>query len=300
MRIRKVGKVRDNLWYIGREESGAYILEGSEESMMISGGLSYLVSDILQQFEKFRIDEHKIKKLLILHAHFDHVGVVPFLKRRCPDLQVYASQRAWDVLRMPKAIDTINSFSRLVAEIMGKGNVLRVYDLDWRNDVSGAVVMEGSVIDVDGRKVTIYETPGHSSCYISAYVDDIKTLFASDGGGIPFADVSIPLGNSNFTQFQQSLEKLASLVVDYHCADHYGYITGEEAGQFIAQTIRMAQQLRTEMEDAYRRTGNVDQAVAALVADLYRKHPDYFMSRKITAGIYGQMIKHIAKVMDEK
>jgi hypothetical protein len=50
MRIRKVGKVRDNLWYVGREESGAYILEGSEESMMISGGLSYLVSDILQQF----------------------------------------------------------------------------------------------------------------------------------------------------------------------------------------------------------------------------------------------------------
>jgi hypothetical protein len=48
------------------------------------------------------------------------------------------------------------------------------------------------------------------------------------------------LGNSNFSQFQQSLEKLASLVVDYHCADHYGYITGEEAGQFIAQTTRIA------------------------------------------------------------
>jgi glyoxylase-like metal-dependent hydrolase (beta-lactamase superfamily II) len=61
---------------------------------------------------------------------------------------------------------------------MGKGDVLRAYDLDWRNDVSGVVVMEGSVIDVDGRNVTIYETPGHSSCSISAYVDDMKTLFS--------------------------------------------------------------------------------------------------------------------------
>jgi hypothetical protein len=38
MRIRKAGKVRYNLWYIGREESGAYILEGSEDRALHEAG----------------------------------------------------------------------------------------------------------------------------------------------------------------------------------------------------------------------------------------------------------------------
>ncbi|MCK5554244.1 MAG: MBL fold metallo-hydrolase, partial [Deltaproteobacteria bacterium] len=90
MRIRKPGKVLHNLWYLGREQAGVYLLDGGDEAMIINGGLAYLVPDLLRQFEKFGIDEEKIKKLLILHSHFDHVGIVPFFKRRHQDLEIYA------------------------------------------------------------------------------------------------------------------------------------------------------------------------------------------------------------------
>ena len=40
MHIRNPGKVRDGLWYLGHEESGVYLLEGRDESMVISGGMS--------------------------------------------------------------------------------------------------------------------------------------------------------------------------------------------------------------------------------------------------------------------
>lgn len=98
MRIRKPGKVRDRLWFLGCEESGVYLLEGKDGSVIINGGLSYIVSELLQQFKEFGIDEEKVRKFLILHAHFDHIGIVPFFKRRHPDMEIYASERGWKIL----------------------------------------------------------------------------------------------------------------------------------------------------------------------------------------------------------
>lgn len=295
MRIRKPGKIRDHLWYLGCEESGVYLLEGQNESMIISGGISYILPHVLQQIRAFGIKEDRIRKFLILHAHFDHVGILPLLKRRHPELQIYGSSRAWEILSMPKAIKTINAFSAMVTERMGRVEECSGLDLEWREDVDGASVSEGDLIGIDDIEVQIFETPGHSSCSISAYVPKIKALFPSDGGGIPYRDTIITPGNSNFTLFQQSLEKLKDLDVEYLCADHYGYIAGEEAGDFIQQSIQMAKQNRSLMEEAYLKTKDVETAAHELVTSFYELYPDYVLSKEIFQGIYGQMVKHIAK-----
>jgi glyoxylase-like metal-dependent hydrolase (beta-lactamase superfamily II) len=197
MRIRKPGKIGEHLWYLGCEESGVYLLEGQGESMIISGGMSYILPDVLKQMREFGVQEDRIRKLLILHAHFDHVGIVPFFKRRHPELQIYGSPRAWEILSMPKAINTINAFSGMVAAHRGRVEDCSGLDTEWREDVEGASVSEGDQIGIDHIEVQIFETPGHSSCSISAYVPQIKALFASDGGGIPYQDMIVTAGNSN-------------------------------------------------------------------------------------------------------
>ena len=294
MRVRKPGKIRDQLWFLGAEESCVYLLEGTNESMIISGGLSYLVPEILKQFEEFHIDETRIGKLLILHSHFDHGGIVPFFKRRNPKLQVYASARGWEILRMPRAIQTFNEFSHSVARRGGKEEILAGYDLDWKEGITGIPVFEGDRIDLGNLDVLVMETPGHSSCSISVYVPRLRALFPSDAGGIPYRDMIIASGNSNFTQYQQSLEKLRNLQIDYVCADHYGYVAGEEARGFIQKTIEVAKQERSLMEAACRRIGNIDSAAQELTRDYYHKHPDWVVSSEIVEGVYRQMLRHIA------
>src|SRR4030043_1376235 len=128
MRIRKPGKVHERIWFLGREESGVYLLEGNDGSMMVSGGMSYIVSDIIRQFKEFRIDESRIKKLLILHSHFDHVGIIPFFKRRNPEMEVYVSERAWEILQMDKVILTINELRRNVEQRVKREEVTSAYD----------------------------------------------------------------------------------------------------------------------------------------------------------------------------
>lgn len=300
MRIRKPGKVRERLWFLGREETGVYLIEGNEGSMIISGGMSYIVPDLLQQFKEFDIDEEKIAKLLILHSHFDHVGIVPFFKRRHPRMEVYASGRGWEILQTEKAIRTINEFSRSVAERMAKQEVYSNFDLEWRNDVTGGTVREGDRIGLGGLEVSILEIPGHSSCCIAAYAPKWKALFPSDGGGIPFDGTIVTSGNSNYTRYQENLEKLKTLEVEYICADHYGYVTGEEAREFIPKTIELAKQLRSRMEEAYRATRDIDAAARGLISSFYEENPRYFLSPEIFLNVYRQMVRHIAGVMEGK
>ena len=298
MRIRNQGKIREGLWFLGREESGIYLLEGKNESMIISGGMSYIVPDLLRQFKEFGIDEGRITKLLILHAHFDHVGIVPFFKRRHPELEVYASRRGWEILQMEKAINTINEFNQTITKRMGKGEVYSTFDLDWRDVLTGKAIREGDRIDLGGLEVFILEIPGHSSCCIAAYLPEFKALFPSDGGGIPFDETIVTSGNSNYTQYQQSLERLQGLEVEYYCADHYGYVTGEEAREFIPKTIEMARQHRDQMEEAYRTTKDIDVAAKKLVTALYDEYPNYLLTPEIMEDVYRQMVRHIASVME--
>lgn len=298
MRNCNEGRIGERLWYLGREESGVYLLEGDAYSMIISGGMSYLAPVVQNQLGAFGIDEKRLKKLLILHSHFDHVGLVPFFRRRDPDLQVYASARAWQILQMPKGIETINASSRLVAERMGVTGWLEGFDLEWRLDGAGRVVSEGAQIDLGGLTVQILETPGHSSCSISAYIPEIRALFPSDGGGIPYEETILPSGNSNFTQYQQSLEKLKSLKVDMFCADHYGYVTGQEAENIILRSIDAARSYRAMVEEIYRRTSSIDATVQALVTERYNRFPDFIIGPEIYAGVCRQTVRHIAGAME--
>ena len=298
MRIRNPGKVRDRLWFLGREESGVYLLEGKDGFMIVNGGMSYIVPDLLRQLKEFGIAEEKITKLLILHAHFDHVGVVPFFKRRYPKLEVYASSRAWEILQMEKAINTINEFSRTVTKKLGKEEVYSTFDLDWRDDVTGKTIREGERIDLGGLEVSISEIPGHSSCCIAAYVPEFKALFPTDGGGIPFDETIMTSGNSNYTKYQQSLEKLKGLEVEYYCADHYGYVIGEEAREFISKSIEMARQQRARIEEAYRSTKDIDLAAQKLISSFYNENSNYFLSPEIFLDVYRQMVRHIASVIE--
>ncbi len=295
MRIRTPGKIRNNLWFLGREESCVYLVEGRDESMIISGGFSYIVPELLLQLEAFQIDESKITKLLILHSHFDHVGIVPFFKRRCPDLTLMASRQAWETLKKPKVIEITNETSHQIMTSMGMLSACSDLDLAWRADLSGPSVSQGDRIDLGGVEISIFETPGHSSCSISAYIPQFQALFPSDGGGVPYKQTIIILGTSNYTQFQLSLEKLKDLEVEFLCSDHYGYITGKEGRDYIKRAIRMAGEKRSQIESIYQNSGDLEAAVDELVKIYQFENASNLVPMEVYQNVYRQMVKHIVK-----
>ncbi len=293
------GKVCDGLWYLGHPESGVYLLEGRDGSIIISGGMSYLVPDLLRQFDEFGLREDRIQGIIILHAHFDHIGIVPFFHRRNPDLKIYASPRAWEILSESKHIDTINQFSHQLTERMKIHVPYTADQLDWPVGLPGDIVSEGNVIDLGNREIRIFETPGHSSCSISAYVPQIRALFPSDGGGIPYKGTILAAANSNFTLYLESLKKLAPLLIDYLCADHFGYVCGDEAKSYISSSIDSAMKERARLEEIYRRSFDIDTAARVAASSFIQENPDYFLTLDIYEGVCRQMMRHIAKTMNQ-
>ena len=114
---------------------------------------------------------------------------------------------------------------------------------------------------------------------------------------IPFQQTILSSGNSNFTKFQESLEKLKGFKTAYYCADHYGYIVGDEARDFIRQSILSAHDHRHIMEACYLRAGDIDSAAKEMTDAFYTEYPNYFLSREIFETVYRQMIKHLAGAM---
>ena len=128
MQSQTPGKIFDGLWYLGFPETGVYLLENHDEYMIISGGMSYIRSygDATIEGIRSQRGSHQ-ESVLILHAHFDHIGIVPYFRRTHPGIKVYASERAFEILANPRAIDTINDFSRDVAARMGMHDVCANY-----------------------------------------------------------------------------------------------------------------------------------------------------------------------------
>jgi glyoxylase-like metal-dependent hydrolase (beta-lactamase superfamily II) len=296
MRIRKAGKVTDHLWRLGTEESCVYLVEGTESSAIISGGMSYILPVFLRQLQEYGISDKKITHLIILHSHFDHVGIIPFLKRSWPQLSVYASSRGWELLSNPQAISVINDFTiKVTQRVLGKTDELSVYDWQWRDDISGYSLAEGNLLDLGDIQIEFYETPGHSSCSISAYIPKLKAIFPSDAVAIPFKDEFIIAANSNLTKYRQSLEKLGNFEIEILCADHYGYIVEEEARNYINESKIALTDMKNILRQALQKEGSIDRAAKTLVDKHFKLRPDYFIAPEILLNTYGQMLKHVAE-----
>ena len=297
MRSRKPGKIDGNLWCLGAEESAVYLLRGKTGTALINGGLRYILPGVLTQMREFDLDPEDITKFLILHSHFDHVGIVPYFKRNHPAIEVLASEAALMAFENPKAIEFINSYNQLSAGKMNES--LEGFDLEWRSDIQVLPVREGDVIDLGGVSLRIYETPGHSNCSISAYEPDAGILFASDSVGIPFSDKLIPAMNTNIEQYLNSLEKLRHVKVNVFCADHYGFITGEEARRVVSDGIREASTLKMQVYEIFRRNAsNIDAAAKEITTAFYSEMPGYFLEPEILEGVFKQTFKYIQRTLE--
>lgn len=294
MRISKPGWITDRILLLGREESNVYLLKG-EEHTLVGGGMITIVPDVLTQLSSFGVDESRITRLLILHTHFDHCGTAPFFAKRWPQLKVVASKRGREMLGNPKVVESISFLSKTALEQAGMEEKARELNLAFEGVEVKETVDGGDRVNWGGVELEIIDAQGHSSDSIAAYMPSEKALFASDAGGIPFGDDVFAAGNSNFTKFQQTLERFLQYDVDIHLAEHYGAFTGEDAKRFMPRSIEAAKETRRLMEESYARTGDAEKSTAELTDLIMKRAPEYFLPREVMSMVIGQMMRYIAK-----
>lgn len=289
MRVDRPGPVTDRVTLLGRNESCVYLVDGGSEFVILGGGMTCIVPDIISQIRAAGVDPRKIHRLVIHHAHFDHVGIVPDLKARWPWIRVAASARAKALLSRPSVVEKIASLNAMFlsgdrADDLRAGMAVRAIRVD---DTLG----DGDIFSCGDLELKALAVPGHSSCSMAVYVPSLHLMSASDAGGIPYGDRVFAAANSNFDAYQASLEKMAAYPARVHLSEHYGALTGRDGEGFMAKSIAEAAQMRELVASAWSRHGNVRKAVEELIDTIQKQASGYFLPREVMSMILAQMVR---------
>ncbi len=295
MIITQAGPVSRRILLMGRPESCVYLVKGRDESYLLGGGMGYIAPELLEQMAAFDIDERAVSHICILHAHFDHCGTVPFLKKRWPWAKVIASRRAKELMDRPEIAESMGQMNHQATLGMGRQDQER--SLGFQCDdlhIEGAV-KDGDRLACGDIELEVLEVPGHSSCSIALYMPVEKALFASDAVGLPINGENQPTPNSNYDLYQQSLEKLARLSPEILLLEHFGAYTGQDARAYIPDAIKAAQKTRSLLEEIYRRTRDVGKCTQEITEIFLKRNGNSFLSEDVRALVAGQMVRFIAK-----
>ncbi len=302
MWIKKPGPVTDRIVMLGREESCIYLIKGAQgaEHAIIGGGMIHIVPEVLSQIGDLGIDEDSITRLLVLHTHFDHCGAVPSLQKRLKNLKVYVSPRGKELLANPDVVAQIKALNEGMIAINKMEKEAKDYGLVFDGIRVDGTVKGGDRVSWGGNDLEIIDAPGHSSCSIAAYLAADKALFASDAGGIPYGETVFAAGNSNYTQYQETLEKFAGYDVEVHLSEHYGAFTGADGKGFMGRSIAAAKETRKILEESYKKTRDIAASTTEITDFMMGHAEDYFLPRPVVEMVVGQMLRHIAKTVDAR
>jgi glyoxylase-like metal-dependent hydrolase (beta-lactamase superfamily II) len=294
MIIEKPGFITDRILFLGRKESCVYLLKGLEEFALLGGGLAYIVNDIIKQLKSFNIEEKKIKRIIILHSHFDHCGIISFFKRRWPWVSITASTRAKNLLDKPEVMERILSLNQMLWTEHERVKQDKDIGTEFDRIIIDEVVKEGDILSCDDLSMEVMEVPGHSSCSIAIYVPLEKAMFASDAGGIPFGDKIFTAANSNFDKYQESLQKMARYEIDVYLAEHFGARTGFDGRYFLKKSMEAAAEFRTILEASFAKTKDIKKSTKEVTDSVMEWMPEDFMPKEIISMVIGQMVRFIA------
>jgi len=138
------------------EGTNTYILGTGKRRILIDAGEENWISyqNILNDFMKE--NDVEIEKIIITHFHHDHIGgtdyLVPLMKSKGVDVKVY--KKAGD-------------------------NPLEIQFLE-KTGIDIVDLNDDDIIEVEGAKVKVIYSPGHSSDHICLLMEEQRLLFTGD------------------------------------------------------------------------------------------------------------------------
>lgn len=150
-----------------------YFIEEDDGLTLVDAALSFSINGIIDSANKIG---KSIKRILITHAHDDHVGAIDTLKERIPDVKLYISKRDAKLLRGDRSLEH------------GEG------DMPIRGGVPNNVNSIPDILLQDGDRVgslLCISIPGHTPGTMAFFDTRNKILIVGDAfqsrGGIAVA-----------------------------------------------------------------------------------------------------------------
>lgn len=149
------------------EETHCYLLRGGERSLLIDTGLG--VGDISEVTRRFA--ETPVVAAAT-HIHWDHIGGHRFF----PEFYANAAEIEWLRGKFPLP-------AAAVRKMLAEGDLPSEFDLDGFTIFQGEptrLLNDGDAIELGGRTLSVFHTPGHSPGHMCFWEEERGYLFTGD------------------------------------------------------------------------------------------------------------------------
>jgi 2-aminobenzoylacetyl-CoA thioesterase len=266
------GKITENLYAIGNPGFPA-ILITADRPAIFDAGIGMMGPLYLEDLNRILGDSGRLRYVFLTHSHFDHCSSVPYLKKKIAGLKTGASRIAAEVLVKPKAVAFIGNLNRDVSAGFTDG---MTPDMEFEPLEIDFPFEDGQEFDLgSGFYFQVISTPGHTRDSVSYYFPRLKFLITGEAAGVLDATFKVlPEFVSSYSDYIESLKKIASLDTKYLLLGHGFYVTGEDIETYWQNAIQETKAFRKKALkylDSYRG----DQA--AVVEQIYQE--DYVAPR---------------------
>ena len=271
MRIQKAGFLTPSILLLGSQNFCMYLIKG-DDFALLGGGVAWEVPLLEEQLDRFKISRHRIRYLVISHAHHDHCSATPYLIRRYPWIRTIASPYCARNLNREDIIAVMDNLTRKTLDLMKKPHSFEGFSLRFCRVPISIQAKDGDRLELgENLNLTFFQTPGHSRCSLSAYLPQEQALFPGDSIPIPEIGNRRTLtvtANHDYDDYIQSLKKLAPLSIRLIGYEHGGAITGEDLEGIIDRALEATLEQRERIRRRYQELNDLDLLVKE-VADKY-------------------------------
>lgn len=253
-------------------------LAGTEEKVVIEGGVSGVIPALSRQVNDMG-GPGGVSRLVVMHAHFDHVCGLPGLKGFFPAAGVAASARAASVLAKPAVV------SGFFREDRAMTATLRDMDGDGHPQDSGGEFIPPATLTVDeiipegavwrlgpNFSLQFSPAPGHSPCSLMAYSPEEEVLFSSDSAGFPVDKLMVfPIFFDGYHAYVQTIRKMLDLPVSVLAGAHEEIVTGRrQVRESLRRALDWAESTRAMVEEAVSRGVDREKLAGEIFSRFYR------------------------------
>ncbi|GAB4578260.1 MAG: MBL fold metallo-hydrolase [Anaerolineales bacterium] len=191
-----------------------YLIEDPDGLTLIDASIPSSAPKILKQIEAMGRKPTEVKRILITHAHPDHHGNLPLLKK-VTGAQIIASALEKPVIEGQKMIDRPEP-----STLKGVVRFIRMPDTLLPAVPVDRVIEDGEQIETFGGLQAVF-TPGHAPGHMAYWQPEKRILFCGDvifhltGLTLPFAMATVDMN-----QNKKSIQRIAQLNPTIVCFGH--------------------------------------------------------------------------------
>ncbi len=224
----------------------AVLILGKEKTVLHDCGMACFHEDLIKNIER-ELGGRTLDYVILSHTHYDHMGALPYIIERYPDVKVCGGTKAAQVFARQGAVDMIVSMGKSAAELYGK-NPDEIHADGLRVDI---VLEDCDVLKIgEDESIMALETKGHTDCSMTYCLQPYGILLLCESTGVIDSDGSLHASAlKGFDDCLESARLLKILPYKHLIVSHYGMCPKDKEDIYFDWFIEEANKEKTLIED---------------------------------------------------